>query len=79
VTDIIGLEASGEIVEVGNEAKQQWNNGDKVGRDFLRSSLFIFCQVMVLVAGGGYAEYVTVHMGSVMKIPKGISIVDAAG
>jgi NADPH:quinone reductase-like Zn-dependent oxidoreductase len=34
---------------------------------------------MVLVAGGGYAEYVTVHMGSVMKIPKGISIVDAAG
>jgi tumor protein p53-inducible protein 3 len=64
VTDIIGLEASGEIVEVGNEAKQQWNNGDKV---------------MVLVSGGGYAEYVTVHMGCVMKIPKGISIVDAAG
>jgi NADPH:quinone reductase-like Zn-dependent oxidoreductase len=35
VTDIIGLEASGEIVNVGNEAKKQWNNGDKVRRDFL--------------------------------------------
>jgi NADPH:quinone reductase-like Zn-dependent oxidoreductase len=30
VTDIMGLEASGEIVDVGNEAKQQWNKGDKV-------------------------------------------------
>jgi NADPH:quinone reductase-like Zn-dependent oxidoreductase len=38
-----------------------------------------FCQVMVLVAGGGYAEYVAVHMGTVMKIPEGISMIDAAG
>ena len=38
-----------------------------------------FRQVMVLVAGGGYAEYVAVHMGSVMKIPEGMSMVDAAG
>ncbi|CAF4712945.1 unnamed protein product [Rotaria socialis] len=30
VTDIIGLEASGEIVLVGDKAKEQWNNGDKV-------------------------------------------------
>ncbi|CAF1245213.1 unnamed protein product [Rotaria sordida] len=64
VTDIIGLEASGEIVRVGNEAKEKWNDGDKV---------------MVLVAGGGYAEYVAAHMGCVMKIPEGISMVDAAG
>ncbi|CAF4540833.1 unnamed protein product [Rotaria sp. Silwood1] len=64
VTDILGLEASGEIVRVGNEAKDKWNNGDKV---------------MVLVAGGGYAEYVAVHMGCVMKIPEGISMIDAAG
>ena len=33
VTDIIGLEASGEIVSVGNEAKQSWNIGDKVSID----------------------------------------------
>lgn len=64
VTDIMGLEASGEIVSVGKDAQQSWNNGDKV---------------MVLVAGGGYAEYVAVHMGSVMKIPEGVSMVDAAG
>ncbi|CAF1435182.1 unnamed protein product [Rotaria magnacalcarata] len=64
VTDIIGLEASGEIVLVGDKAKEQWNNGDKV---------------MVLVAGGGYAEYVLAHMGCVMKIPEGISMIDAAG
>jgi NADPH:quinone reductase-like Zn-dependent oxidoreductase len=40
---------------------------------------FLFYQVMVLVAGGGYAEYVAVHMGTVMKIPEGISMTDAAG
>ena len=34
---------------------------------------------MALVAGGGYAEYVTVHMGCAMPIPSGISMVDAAG
>ncbi len=49
---------------------------------YIRSSLRVlvfFCQVMVLVAGGGYAEYVAVHMGTVMKIPEGISMIDAAG
>ena len=30
VTSILGLEAAGEIVEVGSNAKQQWNIGDKV-------------------------------------------------
>ena len=34
---------------------------------------------MVLVAGGAYAEYVAVHMGCAIKIPQGISMVDAAG
>ena len=33
VTDIMGLEASGEIVDVGSEAKQKWKNGDKVWMD----------------------------------------------
>jgi len=44
--------------------KKTWNIGDKV---------------MALVAGGGYAEYVTAHMGCVMKIPKGLSMIEAAG
>lgn len=30
VTNIIGLEASGEIVLVGDKANEQWHNGDKV-------------------------------------------------
>lgn len=34
---------------------------------------------MVLVAGGGYAEYVAAHMGCVMRIPEGISMVEAGG
>lgn len=64
VTDIIGLEAAGEIVSVGNEAKDKWNIGDKV---------------MALLAGGGYAEYVAVHMNCAIKIPEGFSMVQAAG
>ena len=38
-----------------------------------------FSQVMALVTGGGYAEYVAVHMGCAMTIPSGVSMVDAAG
>jgi D-arabinose 1-dehydrogenase-like Zn-dependent alcohol dehydrogenase len=34
---------------------------------------------MVLVSGGGYAEYVAAHMGYAMKIIEGISMVEAAG
>jgi NADPH:quinone reductase-like Zn-dependent oxidoreductase len=46
---------------------------------FFFAMVIYFCQVMVLVSGGGYAEYVAVHMGCVMKIPEGISMIDAAG
>jgi NADPH:quinone reductase-like Zn-dependent oxidoreductase len=31
VTDIIGLEAAGEIVQVGDQAREKWNIGDRVG------------------------------------------------
>lgn len=34
---------------------------------------------MVLVTGGAYAEYVVAHVGCLMKIPQGISLIDAAG
>lgn len=30
VTNILGLEAAGEIVQVGQNAKEKWNIGDKV-------------------------------------------------
>ena len=35
--------------------------------------------MMVLVTNGGYAEYVAAHMDCTMRIPEGISVVDAAG
>ncbi|CAF0869622.1 unnamed protein product [Adineta ricciae] len=64
LTDVIGLEAAGEIVDVGEQAKDKWKIDDKV---------------MVLVTNGGYAEYVAAHMDCTMRIPEGISVVDAAG
>lgn len=62
VQDILGLEVSGEIVELGTHVSG-FQKGDKV---------------MALVPGGGYAEYVSVHAGSCLPIPKGVSIEDAA-
>jgi NADPH:quinone reductase-like Zn-dependent oxidoreductase len=45
VTDVIGLECSGEIVEKGADATKDWKVGDKV---------------MTLLGGGGYGEFVAV-------------------
>eukprot|EP00026_Physarum_polycephalum_P012581 Phypoly_transcript_12903.p1 GENE.Phypoly_transcript_12903~~Phypoly_transcript_12903.p1 ORF type:complete len:334 (+),score=63.77 Phypoly_transcript_12903:82-1083(+) len=63
-SDILGLEISGDIAEVGENAKKSWNVGDKV---------------MALLAGGGYAEYALVHAGQLMKIPANLSYIEAAG
>ena len=58
----MGLEISGEIVEVGAEVVG-WKLGDKV---------------CALLGGGGYAEYVAVKHDMLMPIPKGLSMVEAA-
>lgn len=58
----MGLEISGEIVEVGN-AVTNWKIGDRV---------------CALLGGGGYAEYVAVKYDMLMPIPKGLSMVEAA-
>jgi tumor protein p53-inducible protein 3 len=50
---IIGLECAGEVLELGPEA-----SGVRVGQ-----------RVMALLAGGGYAEEVAVHHGSVLPVP----------
>jgi NADPH:quinone reductase len=60
--DIPGLEISGVIVEVGNEVKA-WEIGD---------------EVCALVAGGGYAEYVTAPAEQCLIVPEGVSLADAA-
>jgi NADPH2:quinone reductase len=62
VTDIPGLEVSGEIVAVGMLVSR-WKVGDKV---------------CALVGGGGYAEFALAHEGSCLPIPKGLSFLEAA-
>lgn len=61
-SQILGLEAAGEIVEVGHGVSR-WHVGDKV---------------TALLAGGGYAEYVTAHEGSALPIPSGLTMAEAA-
>lgn len=61
-SDIIGMECSGRIAALG-AGVSGWKVGD---------------EVCALLAGGGYAERVTVPIGQLMPIPKGISLVDAA-
>ncbi|MBE6546663.1 MAG: NAD(P)H-quinone oxidoreductase [Ruminococcaceae bacterium] len=61
----MGLEVSGEIVAIGDEAKDRsaWKKGDKV---------------CALLGGGGYAEYVTVRYDMLMPVPKGCTMIEAA-
>ena len=66
-SDIIGMEVSGVISEIGAEVGSDvtgWPAGQ---------------EVCALLAGGGYAEYVAVPAGQVMPIPDGVDLVDAAG
>ncbi len=62
VTDIPGLEVSGEIVALGEGV----------------SALSVGDNVCALVAGGGYAEYVTAPVPQVLPVPNGMSMVEAA-
>lgn len=61
----MGLEVAGEIVEIGDEAKEKsnWKLGEKV---------------CCLLGGGGYAEYVSVRYDMAMPVPKNVSIIEAA-
>jgi putative PIG3 family NAD(P)H quinone oxidoreductase len=58
-----GLEASGRIAALG-EGVTEWSVGD---------------EVCALLAGGGYAEQVAVPAGQLLPVPKGMSLVEAAG
>lgn len=62
VSDIIGLEVSGDIAEIGAGV-----GNFTVGQ-----------QVCALLAGGGYAEYVAVPAAQVMPVPTGVTVEDAA-
>ncbi len=62
VTETPGLEFAGTVVALGPGASK-WAVGDKV---------------CALVAGGGYAEYATVHESHALPVPDGFSMVEAA-
>ena len=62
-SDLLGLEVSGEVVELG-AAQELWAVGDKI------------CG---LTNGGGYAEYVAIDATHCLPIPSDISLIDAAG
>ncbi|MCV7285377.1 NAD(P)H-quinone oxidoreductase [Mycolicibacterium wolinskyi] len=62
-SDIIGLEVSGTIAALG-DGVTGWSIGQPV---------------CALLAGGGYAEYVSVPAAQVLPIPDGVSLRDAAG
>jgi NADPH2:quinone reductase len=60
---ILGLEVSGTIASLG-EGVSGWKGGDKV---------------CALLAGGGYAEEALADAGSVLPLPVGIDLIEAAG
>jgi NADPH2:quinone reductase len=62
VTNILGLEAAGEVVDLGRGATR-FKVGDKV---------------MALLAGGGCAEYVHVHEDHCLAVPENLSLIEAA-
>ena len=61
-TDVLGLEASGEIVALG-EGVSEWQLGDSV------------CALMI---GGGYAEYCVAPSVQCLPVPQGLTTLQAA-
>ena len=62
VTQVLGLECAGHVTQVGR----------------LVNSVSRGQAVMALLPGGGYAEHVSVHCGHVMRVPRGLSMDQAA-
>jgi putative PIG3 family NAD(P)H quinone oxidoreductase len=61
-SDIPGLEVSGEVVAAGAEVREP----------------ALGAKVCALLAGGGYAQYVTVPAVQCLPVPQGVSVEDAA-
>jgi len=60
--DIPGLEIAGVVKDIGKSVKQ-WKKGDRV---------------CALIAGGGYAEYVSIGAAQCLPIPTSLSFVEVA-
>ena len=62
-SEILGLEVSGTVAALGEEV-DGWHPGDPC---------------VALLAGGGYAEYVTAPTGQVLPPPSGVDLLSAGG
>lgn len=62
-TSVLGLECSGTVAAVGTGV-EDWSEGD---------------ECVALLSGGGYAEYVAVPAGQLLRPPRGIDLVTAGG
>lgn len=62
-SDLLGLEIAGTVVALGSDVTE-WSVGDPV---------------CALTDGGGYAEYCAVLASHCLPIPKGLSLIEAAG
>lgn len=62
-SDLLGLEVSGTVVALG-DGVTRWQEGD---------------QLVALTNGGGYAEYCAVDAQHCLPVPRGLSLIDAAG
>lgn len=62
VSEVLGLECSGTIEEVGRSVAD-WHIGDRV---------------CALLAGGGYAEFVAVPQEQLLPVPRGVGLLEAA-
>lgn len=60
--ETLGLEVAGVVEHVG-PGVARWREGD---------------EVCALLPGGGYATYAIAHEGSVLPVPKGLSLIQAA-
>ncbi len=61
-SDLPGLEVAGEVAASGSDVKR-WRVGDRV---------------CALTAGGGYAEFVSVHESNALPMPPGFTYTEAA-
>ena len=87
-SEILGLEVSGKIVEIGKNINSSWKIGDPaVSLPFISCGKCkpcingnpFFCEINTTSTGmspevqGGYAEFVRIGLPESVKIPKGVS------
>jgi NADPH2:quinone reductase len=73
-SDILGLEMSGEVMQVHPQ-----QNSHQMTYSTNKEPFTLGDKVFGLVAGGGYAEYVAVCSSHLMLVPKGMGMSHAAG